>query len=408
MKISIYTPTNDSSRLRQVYASIEDQDFYEWIILYNGGQNKIGFKDDRVKEIVLKEDSEQSHYIGYLKGTACSYATGNVLLELDHDDLLMPDAIEKVAKAFEDESVGFVYSNAILMTADFGKVPRYDERYGWRYREIEHKGHKLDEHLHFDPSPAMMSRITFAPNHLRAFRRSVYESVGGYNRGMRVLDDEDLMCRIYLAARTVHIDEGLYIYVVHGNNSWLKPEINAEIQSNVLRLHDQYIEPMALKWARESGLRCLDLGGRLFAKEGYETVDLRAADITADLNLTWPFKDGSVGVVRAYDVFEHLKSPIHTMMELHRILAPGGYAFIQVPSTDGRGAFQDPTHISWWNQNSFLYYTTKDKNRFINCPVRFQAMRLYTTEKNNEQVCWTLAHLLKIDPASRTPGEVCI
>ncbi|MFM6367255.1 MAG: class I SAM-dependent methyltransferase, partial [Dolichospermum sp.] len=38
------------------------------------------------------------------------------------------------------------------------------------------------------------------------------------------------------------------------------------------------------------------------------------------------------------------------------ILKPGGIVDISVPSTDGRGAFQDPTHVSFWNINSFLYY----------------------------------------------------
>ena len=27
------------------------------------------------------------------------------------------------------------------------------------------------------------------------------------------------------------------------------------------------------------------------------------------------------------------------------------------PSTDGRGAYQDPTHVAFYNENSFWYYT---------------------------------------------------
>ncbi|MDP1796315.1 MAG: hypothetical protein Q8K78_02485, partial [Planctomycetaceae bacterium] len=53
-----------------------------------------------------------------------------------------------------------------------------------------------------------------------------------------------------------------------------------------------------------------------------------------------------------------------------------GLSLSQTPSTDGRGAFQDPTHVSFWNSNSFWYYTRADQNRFIDCPVRFQANRL--------------------------------
>lgn len=95
--------------------------------------------------------------------------------------------------------------------------------------------------------------------------------------------------------------------------------------------------------------------------------DYGKAEITkVDLEKTpWPFEDNTFDVVRAYDLIEHLQCPITTMNEIWRVLKPGGLADILVPSTDGRGAFQDPTHIhnpltgtrgSFWNQNSFMYY----------------------------------------------------
>jgi hypothetical protein len=51
------------------------------------------------------------------------------------------------------------------------------------------------------------------------------------------------------------------------------------------------------------------------------------------------------------------------MNELYRVLADHGVAEIIVPSTDGPGAFQDPTHRSFWNRNSFRYYTAGDPYR---------------------------------------------
>ena len=44
------------------------------------------------------------------------------------------------------------------------------------------------------------------------------------------------------------------------------------------------------------------------------------------------------------------------MNEMWRVLCPGGQAEIAVPTTDGPGAFQDPTHVTFWNRRSFLYY----------------------------------------------------
>ena len=405
MKISIFTPCHNSTWLRDAYASIKDQDFFEWVILYNNGSERITFDDPRIK---IVDVGEQKPWVGYLKNLACKNCRGDVLLELDCDDLLMPTAIEEIVAAFEDSAVGFVYSNAIHATAELEKVDRFSPVYGWTYREVTVEGHDLEECVSFDPTPAAVGRIWFAPDHLRAFRRSVYESVGGYSTEMRVLDDQDLMCRLYKVTRFHHIDKPLYLYRVHGGNTWLDPEINSEIQTQTLRLHDENFENLCAAWADDKGLRKLDLGGRIAGKAGFESVDLRDSDIVADLNGPWPFKDGEVGVVRAFDVFEHLRDPIHTMSELFRVLAPGGYAIIQVPSTDGRGAFQDPTHVSFWNENSFHYYTRAAKNRYIECPVRFQAIRLYTTPKNDEGVCWTIAHLCKLYDNIILPGEKLI
>jgi O-antigen biosynthesis protein len=405
MSISIFTPNHDSKFLQAAYDSLRSQTIqdWEWVLVHNNGGEPVDFKDDRVKQHLLYKAPE---WVGPLKAHACSLATGDILLELDHDDLLTPDALEEVARAFEDPDVGFVYSNTIHATGDFQKVRRFSEVYGWKYREVEFRGHMLDEHISFEPSPECISRIWFAPNHLRAFRRGLYESIGGYNKDMRILDDLDLMCRLYQVTKFKHINKGLYVYRVHGENTWIK--YNQEIQQNVYRIYDQYIESLVERWCALKGLRKIEVGGRMAAKAGYETVDLKDADIICNLNKRWPFQDSSVGVIRSFDVFEHLKNPIHTMKEVQRVLAPGGWLICQVPSTDGRGAFQDPTHISFWNENSFWYYTKSNKAKYIDTPVRFQAPRLYTTERNNEGVCWVVAHLVNLKDGYRPCGQVDI
>lgn len=406
--ISIFTPTHRPDYLPEIYKSIKDQDFYEWVIVYNNGAKPIGFDDARVKEIYLEYPTNE--WVGPMKALACSKCTGDILFELDHDDLLTPDAIKEVTKAFKDPEVGFVYSNTIHAWkdpadgVDFKKVQRFDERFGWKFREVEFNGHLLDEHISFPPNPDSISKIWFAPNHLRAFRRSVYEKIGGYNKEMRILDDLDLMCRLYLETKFYHINKGLYVYRVHGENTWLK--YNQEIQNNVYRIHDQYIDALAKRWSDLNGLRKIEIGGRMNALPGYETVDLKDADVIANLDDRWPFEDSSVGVIRAIDVIEHLHDRLHTMKEIYRVLAPGGYAIIQVPSTDGRGAFSDPTHCSYWNELSFLYYTRADKARWIDTPVRFQNARLYTTEKDIEGVCWVVTHLVSLKNNYRPAGWI--
>jgi SAM-dependent methyltransferase len=92
--------------------------------------------------------------------------------------------------------------------------------------------------------------------------------------------------------------------------------------------------------------------------DGWVNVDIapRPGVTVADLRKRWPWADGSVQRILAMDIIEHLPDKVFTMNEMHRVLAPGGIAEIVVPTTDGPGAFQDPTHVSFWNRRSFLYY----------------------------------------------------
>lgn len=403
MKISIYTATHNTQFLQEAYDSIKDQPFDEWVILYNHRAKPIRFDDKRVREVVDTTDSG----VGYYKRTACDFCTGDVLVELDHDDLLMPMAISMIRGIMtQHKDVGFLYSNTIRTDMEWNNLQHFNPDHGWKYRDVKYKDHDLEEVICFNPTPASVSRIWYAPDHVKAFRKEAYEKAGGYNAEHFILDDLDLMCRMYIETEFYHLNMPLYVYRVHGQNTWL--EHNKAIQDGVYPIYHKYIENMALTWARRSELTAIDLGGRFNKDERYVSVDLKDADIKADLNKKWPMADNSVGVVRANDIFEHLKNPIHTMKELHRVLVPGGYAFIQVPSTDGRGAFQDPTHVSFWNQNSFLYYTDARWARYIDTPVRFQAMFLGTTDKNQEGVCWASAHLVKLADKVKVPGIISI
>lgn len=75
-----------------------------------------------------------------------------------------------------------------------------------------------------------------------------------------------------------------------------------------------------------------------------------------DLRKKWPWEDSSIDTIRANDIFEHLPSKVRTMNEAHRVLKPSGKLELFVPTTDGRGAFQDPTHVSYWTPNDLFYY----------------------------------------------------
>jgi predicted SAM-dependent methyltransferase len=115
---------------------------------------------------------------------------------------------------------------------------------------------------------------------------------------------------------------------------------------------------------------------------GWINVDRVApADQIVDLAGPWPWPDDSIDEVIAADIFEHLPDKIHTLNELWRVLKIGGTAQVIVPSTDGRGAFQDPTHTSYWNLNSWKYAQKGDPHN-----TRFR--KAYGMRHAFDVCCW--------------------
>lgn len=102
----------------------------------------------------------------------------------------------------------------------------------------------------------------------------------------------------------------------------------------------------------------LNLGAFDRRIDGFLSVDIvEPADIIADLSKPWIWEDSSVDEIIALDVIEHLPDKILTMNEMYRVLKPQARATIEVPTAArGAGAFQDPTHRSYWTRNDFQYY----------------------------------------------------
>lgn len=111
----------------------------------------------------------------------------------------------------------------------------------------------------------------------------------------------------------------------------------------------------------------LNLGCSSTLEPGYVNVDIaEPADQIADLAERWPWDDSTVDFVRAHDIFEHIADKKHTLNELYRVLVPNGRCEMVVPTTDGRGAWQDVDHKSYWNPNSLFYleYNNPHNTRF--------------------------------------------
>lgn len=111
---------------------------------------------------------------------------------------------------------------------------------------------------------------------------------------------------------------------------------------------------------------------------GYINLDNReqvSPDLVVDIAANGlPFADNEVDEIRAYDFLEHIPQPkvVFVMEEIWRVLKDGGKFEHFTPSTDGRGAFQDPYHVSYWNHNSWLYWCNADYRALYGTKVNFK------------------------------------
>jgi SAM-dependent methyltransferase len=399
MLISIFTPTNNTSWLADAWASLEDQSVaFEWLIGINGDPDRSKIPSDpRIRVI----DTGEWKGVGAAKKVLCLAAEGDVVLELDHDDILAEGALTHVAEAFEDSEIGFAFSDCAEWVDATGQPFVYSSAHGWEHYPCEIRGRKLLAMKSMPVTARYMCQILYAPNHLRAWRKSFYVEIGGHDESLIVADDFDLLARSYLKTKFMHIPLPLYGYRRRsdGGNTWLKhnkeiqrlcgqgDDLSIPAEGQPMPLRDKYFHQMVERECELRDLPKVDLGGGIFGAKGWKTVDISGSpDIQHDIfgSQCLPFQDGSVGAFRAFDFLEHGKDTdaFWLMDEIWRCLAPGGYFLSSTPHALGIGASCDPSHVSRWDERRFLYWCSEGLRPFLlsaypRAKAQFKPVRLY-------------------------------
>jgi glycosyltransferase involved in cell wall biosynthesis len=411
-KVSVFTAGHDVHYLDQAYASLCNQSHadWEWIVLLGAKapQWKLPADDPRV---TVDRARSRVRGTGGLKRAACELCSGELLVELDHGDLLASECLEQVAAAFEEPSTVLAYSDFALIEPDGSPSrDRFDPEYGWLFTEATVDDVQYDRCHSMAPTPHNVGHIWYAPNHVRAFRRSSYDEVGGYNEDLEYLDDQELMSRLYLVGEFAQITRCLYLERVKTDATARAERINKAIQEQTVVYYRELIEDLTVAWAKREGLRCLRLRTPIWIED--EPEDERFEDILIDpAEPRIDAEDHSVGFLRAYDVLQRMPNRSAFFNECHRVLAHAGLIFTQTPSTDGRGAFQDPSHTAYYNENSFAYLTQRDLHVLIpDLTARLQVSYLGTSfpsEAHAElQIPYVQANLLAIKDGPRQGGPL--
>lgn len=237
IQFSLFTTCYKSfDKIKRAYNSIKAQTFidWEWVILDDTPceteQDRTHFdflkslfeNDHRIR---LYKRSENDGNIGNVKNEAVLLCRGKYVLEMDHDDELLPYTLQYAYEAFEtDKNIGFVYMNYANIYEN-GNNFKYSNHFSLGYAGYYCQKYR-NKWLYVASSPNInditLSNIVAIPNHPRIWRKDFLTSIGNYSELLPISDDYELFIRTALSGtKIVKINELGYIqYMNDGNNNF--------------------------------------------------------------------------------------------------------------------------------------------------------------------------------------------
>lgn len=157
----------------------------------------------------------------------------------------------------------------------------------------------------------------------------------------------------------------MYTATARKLNHWFKEEYGA--------LTVRVLDP--------SHKKAINLGCGNRPLQGFLNVDLVDApgvDALVDLEKPLPYETGSVDLIFADNVFEHIRRYIELLTECSRVLRAGGKLVVDVPYFRSAGAFIDPTHVNFFTLRSLRYFIpgTYESEKYGYLPTLFRTLRV--------------------------------
>jgi GT2 family glycosyltransferase len=195
--ISVVMPTYDTEprHLREAIASVRAQTYPDWeLVVVDDGSKRPDTRraitrgvsrDSRITARML----ERNAGISAATNAGLELCRGELVAFLDHDDTLAPDALLRVAEAFEQGDVDVVYTDQDKLTPE---------------------GRRTDPFLKPDWSPVYALGAMYV-GHLLVARRELISQVGGLDPAFDTIQDFELLLRLSERTNRIrHIPEVLY------------------------------------------------------------------------------------------------------------------------------------------------------------------------------------------------------
>ena len=351
--------------LECIKSIMENTTDYEIVVIDNGSDPPFkppfsGFNEIRI----IRNEENKGFPIAINQGIR--EAKGDTIILLNNDVVVTPESLNHLADWLETFDIVGPTTNYCAGLQQV-QLPSYQN-----IDELNNEADAL-----FESSEGECEEVNWIIGFCMAFKKTVWEAVGDFDESLWPCSGEEIDFCLRAKEKGFKIGIAKDIYVHHEGSVTFRDMENAG-QVEYAKVCERNDKHLAEKWGAdfwnrqaiaenvevipESGLN-LNLGCGIAHVKGYINIDNRAEvkpDLICDIIEGLPYEDNSVDIVRAHDFLEHIPigKTIGVIDEIWRVLKPGGRFKSLTPDAEyGQGAYQDPTHLSFWVENSWIYYS---------------------------------------------------
>jgi glycosyltransferase involved in cell wall biosynthesis len=247
---SLFTPSyNSYHKIMRVYESLKAQTLkdWEWIIMDDSPDDK---HFDFLRKNMLHDNrirfyrhSHNNGSIGNVKNETVSLCRGKYVLEMDHDDEILPFVLQESADLFDSNpEVGFIYMDFICVY-ESGKNQWYGDflckGYGGYY-SMKHNNQWRLVYITPNINNITLSHLVCCPNHPRIWRRDALLQMGNYCEYLHICDDYEILLRTAVNYKMAKIHKMGYIQYMNNDDNNFSIIRNKEIN----RIGPNHISPI--------------------------------------------------------------------------------------------------------------------------------------------------------------------
>lgn len=214
---------NSQKYLRETLDSITAQTYKDWelIIIDDGSTDSTGsIIQEYIKQgypIVYRYQENKG--LGYSRNEALKYSRGEYIAFIDHDDIWLPEKLEKQIPLFQDPEVGLVFCDTVI----FNMAGKFLNK---SVRTKYYTGNCFSKLFtdYFLDLPSVV------------IRRCVLDGVGGwFDPGLKIVEDGDLFLRIAYKWALAMVNEPLAKWRVHNaSQTWSNRESAIKERATIL------------------------------------------------------------------------------------------------------------------------------------------------------------------------------